>query len=158
HHILTAKEYARFLQTNPGETDSLFHELLIGVTSFFRDPDAYDALERALPLVLADRPAGYVVRAWVPGCSTGEAACSIAILLRECMERMHRHLAVQIFATDLDNAAIDVARLGLYPESIAAAVSRERLERYFTREDGAYRIRKDLREMIVFAPHNLISD
>src|SRR5262249_9026576 len=131
---------------------------LINVTSFFRDPEAFEAIEQALPTIIGDRPNGYVVRVWIPGCSTGEEAYSIAILIRECQDRLHRHFTVPIFATDLDSTAIEAARAGLYPESIASYVTGERLERFFTREEGAYRIRKDLREMIVFAPHNVTSD
>jgi two-component system, chemotaxis family, CheB/CheR fusion protein len=158
HHVATAADYAGFLEANPGELEALFHELLINVTSFFRDPEGFEALERLLPALLDERAGGQPVRVWVPGCSTGEEAYSLAILLRESMERLHKHVTVQMFATDLDPSAIEIARTGVYPDNIAGQVSPERLERFFTRDDGGYRIRKDLREMIVFAPHNVTSD
>ena len=114
-------DYVRYLQDSKVELNILFKELLIGVTSFFRDPAAFELLkEKYLPELLQNKPDDYQVRVWVPGCSSGEEAYSIAIVLRECMEAMGRHFPVQIFGTDLDEDAVGVARAGRYPESIAA--------------------------------------
>jgi two-component system, chemotaxis family, CheB/CheR fusion protein len=158
HQISSVDEYLRFAQANPRELDQLFKELLIGVTSFFRDTEAFEALSAAIPAVLASKPDDHVVRAWVTGCSTGEEAFSLAMLLREHFEGANRHNAVQIFATDLDAEAVEFARAGVFPESIASDVSPSRLERFFTAEEGCYRVNKDLREMVVFAVQDLIED
>jgi chemotaxis methyl-accepting protein methylase len=139
----------------------LFKELLIGVTNFFRDPEAWRQLEqRALPALFASRAAGEGLRAWVAGCSTGEEAYSLAIAFAETA---HEHksvggLSVQIYATDLDKDAIDKARQGLFPENIAADVSPARLARFFIKEPGGYRVNKEIRAMVIFAPQNLIMD
>jgi len=159
HQIGTIEEYLRYLQINPQEADILFRELLIGVTSFFRDPAAFDSLaESGLPKLLDPRPDGSDVRVWVPGCSTGEEAYSLAILLREYLGAQERSLRVQIFATDLDVAAIETARAGLYPSGIASDVTAERLRRWFLQEDGHYRVKKDIRDLVIFAPHDLLTD
>jgi two-component system CheB/CheR fusion protein len=158
HQIKRPNEYVRHLQENPHEIDILFKERLIGVTSFFRDPDAWEALHPHLDHLIASRPENHVLRVWVPGCATGEEAFTMAILLRESMDRVERHLDAQIFGTDLDGEAIESARTGRYPDGIAVDVSPKRLERYFLRDDGAYRVRKEIREMVVFAPQNVIKD
>jgi two-component system CheB/CheR fusion protein len=161
HQIDNIANYVRVLKENPKEIELLFKELLIGVTSFFRDPAAWEHLARDLmPSLLAERSRGSVIRAWVAGCSTGEEAYSLAIVLKETLEQLQtsRSVAVQVFATDLDRDAIEKARLGLYPETIAADVSPERLRRFFSQEDGGYRVSKDIREMVVFAPQNVIAD
>ena len=159
HQIGTIEEYLRYLQINPQEVDALFRELLIGVTSFFRDPAAFDSLAGSgLPKLLDPRPDGSDVRVWVPGCSTGEEAYSLAILLREYLSAQERSLRVQIFATDLDRAAIETARAGLYPSGIASDVTAERLRRWFVQEDGHYRVKKDIRDLVIFAPHDLLTD
>jgi two-component system CheB/CheR fusion protein len=159
HQIETPKEYLRFVQVNPPELDQLFRELLIGVTSFFRDADAFEALDvLGLRSILANRPESYVVRCWVAGCSTGEEAYSIAMLIREHLETAGVHHGVQIFATDLDPESVDFARSGLYPASIQTDVSPKRLERFFVEEDGHYRIKKDVREMVVFATQDVVED
>lgn len=160
HQIDDIAEYVRYLQESDREVSVLFKELLIGVTNFFRDREAFDALrDRVLPKLLAEKPNEYAIRVWVPGCASGEEAYSAAIVLHECMERMGRHFHVQVFATDIDEDAIDVARGGVYPESIAVDVEPERLKRYFSKEDdGQYRVRKLIREMLVFAPQNVIKD
>jgi two-component system CheB/CheR fusion protein len=152
-------EYGRYLQQNAAEVEALFQDLLIGVTQFFRDPEAFAALEsQAIPQILADKPAGALVRVWVPGCSTGEEAYSIAILLREQMEALKQRFKVQIFATDIDSRAITQARAGVYPASIAADVSPERLDRFFTHDSthSVYRIQKGIRDMLIFSEHDLI--
>ena len=158
HRLDTFKAYAQYLRSTPREAEALFQELLIGVTSFFRDPDAWQALSGPLTALLTDKPDDYVLRAWVSGCSTGEEAYSLAILIRECMDALGRSTAVQLFATDLDPAAIAHARAGYYPAGIAGDVSAQRLQRFFTREDDAYRVRREIREMLVFAPQSLIAD
>lgn len=158
HRLETLEEYARHMRTTPAEVSYLVKELLIGVTSFFRDPEAWEALAEPIEELLANKPADYVVRAWVPACATGEEAYSLAILFREAMDRAQRWLSVQIFATDLNPDAIEVARAGVYPAGISADVTPRRLSRFFTEEDGTYRVKKELREMLVFAPQNIIAD
>ena len=159
HQIESPKDYLRFVQVNPQELDLLFRELLIGVTSFFRDPDAFEALaELGFRSILNDKPEGYVMRCWVAGCSTGEEAYTIAMLLREFMDLASIHVGVQIFATDLDPEAIEHARSAIFPTSIASDVSPKRLERFFVEEDGHYRIRKEVREMVVFATQDVVED
>lgn len=156
--IKKPNQYVRYLQENPHEIDILFKELFITVTNFFRDLDAWDALTRQLEKLAKERPENYALRAWVPGCATGEEAFSLAITLRECMDKVKRHFDVQVFGTDLDADAIEAARAGQYPDGIAVDVSPKRLERYFVREDSVYRIRKEIREMAIFAPQNMIKD
>jgi two-component system CheB/CheR fusion protein len=134
-------------------------ELLINVTCFFRDAEAFAALKQdILPALLADKPDDYVFRIWVAGCSSGEEAYSIAITWRELMEEMHKNFKLQIFATDLDEDAINSARSGCYPAGIEQDVSPERLRRCFTRNALGYKVNKDIREMVVFAVQNIIKD
>ena len=159
HQMTQADHYLRYAREHPEELDTLFQELLIGVTSFFRDPEAFTVLaSTVLPALLANKRDGAPVRVWVAGCATGEEAYSLAMVLHECLEQLHKPCAVQIFATDLDAQAIDIARRGLYPEGIAADVTPERLQRYFTHEAAAYRISQELRDMVIFATHNLLTD
>jgi two-component system, chemotaxis family, CheB/CheR fusion protein len=158
HHLESVAAYVRFLEDHPAELDVLSRELLIRVTSFFRDPDAFEALGKALLDLLASRRDEHVVRVWVPGCCTGEEAYSIAMSLRECMDRLQRPSSVQIFATDLDAEAIHVARAGVYPLGIAEDVSPGRLERFFVRQGESFRVKQEIREMLVFAPQSLIED
>ena len=161
HQIEKMAAYVRFLQENSQELDLLFKELLIGVTSFFRDPGVWEQLgKQGIPALLAARPPGLVLRAWVPGCSTGEEAYSLAIVLQEAVEELksHRKFAIQVFATDLDRDAVDKARQGVFPSNVAADVSEERLQRFFIKEERGYRVRKEIRELVTFAPQNLIMD
>jgi two-component system CheB/CheR fusion protein len=161
HQINKLADYVRYLQENSQELDLLFKELLIGVTSFFRDPAAWQQLRlKALPALITNHPAGRPLRAWVAGCSTGEEAYSLAMMFKEAMEKLkpRKNFAVQIYATDLDRDAIDKARQGVFPENISADVSRERLSRFFIKEERGYRVRTEIREMVIFAPHNLIQD
>ncbi|MFT7617400.1 MAG: two-component system CheB/CheR fusion protein [Planctomycetota bacterium] len=153
------QDYVEYLRNSPEEVDILFKELLIGVTNFFRDPQVFELLSNSVfPRLLAEKPDGYTLRVWVAGCSTGEEAYSIAIALHECMGA-HRKLNLQMFATDIDEEAINVARTGLYPASIEEDVSEERLSRYFISEsDGQYRVNKTIRAMLVFACQNVIKD
>ena len=162
HRIPDIATYVRYLQENLQERELLFHELLIGVTSFFRDPAAWDCLKNeALPALLAGRKHGEPLRAWVAGCSTGEEAYSLAIVLREALEEARPPLsgAFQVFATDLDRNAVDKARQAVYPANIVADVPAERLRRYFVKDDhGRYRVGKEIRESVIFAPQSIIMD
>jgi two-component system CheB/CheR fusion protein len=159
HQIKKMSAYVRYLQENSQELNLLFKELLIGVTNFFRDPTAWEQLRaQAIPALLADRPPGRALRAWVPGCSTGEEAYSLAIALREALDELKPkgNFPIQIFATDLDKDAIEKARQGVFPSNISADVSEARLKRFFTKEEHGYRMRKEIRELVIFAPQNLI--
>jgi chemotaxis methyl-accepting protein methylase len=161
HRINKMADYVRYLQENSQELDLLFKELLIGVTSFFRDPGVWEQLrDQAIPALLTSRSPGQTVRAWVPGCSTGEEAYSLAIVLKEAIEKFNPKgkFTIQVFATDLDRDALDKARQGVFPANIAADVSEERLKRFFAKEDHGYRVRKEIRETVIFAPQNLIMD
>jgi len=161
HQLATIQGYAHFLEANPAEVDLLFKELLIGVTSFFRDPAVWKLLgQEVFPSLFRDRPEGHCFRAWVPGCSTGEEAYGLAIVFREALAEVRPplHCTLQIFATDLDRDAIARARRGLFKPGIAAEVGPERLERSFQAEEGGYRVRQEIREMVVFAPQNLVMD
>jgi two-component system, chemotaxis family, CheB/CheR fusion protein len=161
HQIEKLASYVRYLRENPRELELLFKELLIGVTNFFRDPPAWEHLRKeALPALVRKRAQGRMLRAWVAGCSTGEEAYSLAIALRETVEdlKLASHLSIQIFATDLDREAIEKARQASYPANIAADVSPERLRRFFQQYDTGYRVRKEIREMVVFAPQNIVMD
>jgi two-component system CheB/CheR fusion protein len=162
HQIETIDRYVRYLQKNPMEVEALFHEFIIGVTNFFRDPEAFKALEeQVIPELFSNKPAGAVIRVWVPGCSTGEEAYSIVILLQERLEKLKQGFKVQVFATDIDSQAITTARAGLYPASIATDISPpERLAHFFTAEpDGnTYRINKTIRDKIVFSEHDVTRD
>jgi two-component system CheB/CheR fusion protein len=161
HQVERQEEYVRLLQQEPAEVESLFRDLLIGVTSFFRDPGAFAALkEQAIPKLFAGKPPGAPIRVWVPGCSTGEEAYSIAILLQEHLHAVKQTAKIQVFATDIDHQAVEQARSGLYPASIAADVSPERLAQFFTQEPGgsAYRMHKSIRDMLVFSEQDVIKD
>ncbi len=161
HQVGKISGYVRYLQENPQELGILFKELLIGVTNFFRDKTAWEQMAaKAIPMLLKDRPAGSTLRAWVAGCSTGEEAYSLAITFKETLKRLKYtdNISLQIYATDLDKDAIDKARLGLFPENIIADVSPARLTRFFVKEEGGYRVNKEIRSMVVFAPQNLIMD
>jgi two-component system CheB/CheR fusion protein len=161
HQITKMAGYVRYLQENSQELDLLFKELLIGVTNFFRDPAVWEELRtKVIPALLASRAPGHALRAWVPGCSTGEEAYSLAMVFREAVEALKpkASFVLQIFATDLDRDAIDKARQGLFPANITADVSPARLKRFFTKEDRGYRVRREIREMVIFAPQNIIMD
>ncbi|MGY6274511.1 CheR family methyltransferase [Methylomonas sp. MgM2] len=159
HQIKNAPTYVRFLQENPVEIDKLFKELLINVTNFFRDQEAFDALlDNALPKLLQDKPDNYEFRIWVVGCASGEEAYSLAILFKEAIENAGKAFNFQIFATDLDQSSINRARYGTYPAGIAADVSPQRLERFFTLIDNQYRVNQSLRDRVIFATQNVIQD
>jgi len=159
HAIDSSDIYVRYLKEHPGEVQLLFKELLIGVTSFFRDPEAYAVLKKeVLPRLFEGKQAGSVFRLWVVACSSGEEAYSLAICLREFLDESRRDCKVQLYSTDIDDEAITFARAGIYPPNIAADVSSERLRRFFVKEESGYRVKKDIREMIVFACQNVIKD
>ena len=161
HQIDDLATYARFLQGNPQELQVLFKELLIGVTRFFRDPESWEELREQIASAIAgDHLDGRPMRAWIAGCSTGEEAYSLAIVFKEAQRNLRATTdsSLQVFATDLDGDAIERARQGVYPANIAVDVSPERLSHFFTEEENGYRVRQDIRDMVVFAPHNLISD
>jgi two-component system CheB/CheR fusion protein len=155
HQLGDIGNYVHFLRSNPHEAQLLFKELLIGVTSFFRDPPLWEQIEaEVFPAILAAHPEGATLRAWTPACSTGEEAYSLAIAFRETLDRLkpNAHYALQIFATDLDSDAIDKARAGAYPLNIAADLSEDRLRHYFVQQEDHYKVRKEIREMVTFAP------
>jgi len=149
--------YIRLLQENPAEIKNLFKEFLIGVTNFFRDPESFENLKKVLSELVKSKPDNSQIRIWVPGCSTGEEAYSIAIILRECMNEARKNFNVQIFATDIDNNAIEKARTGSFP-GILSDLGKERLNRFFTSDGNLFYIRKEIREMIIFAPQSIIKD
>jgi two-component system CheB/CheR fusion protein len=166
HQIKAIENYVKYLQQSPAEVESLFRDLLIGVTNFFRAPEAFGAPESR---VIAQLPAAGsaaanegkgVIRIWICGCSTGEEAYSVAILLREQLDLTGRNNGVQIFATDIDSRAITVARVGIFPMTIAADMTPERLSRFFVAQpDGSgYRVRKHIREMLVLSEHDVNKD
>jgi two-component system CheB/CheR fusion protein len=158
-NIAGTDEYAEQLRQDPTERGLLQRDLFISVTSFFRDPGSFDALNRLVfPAMVQNRPAGTTIRIWVPGCATGEEAYSIGIALQEYSKAAGVIFPVQIFASDISGAAIEKARSGKYPENIAADVSAERLNRHFRKIEGGYQVSKELRELCVFSRHNLIDD
>jgi len=159
HQIKKLMDYVRFLRLNQHEVDNLFKDLLIGVTRFFRDSVAFDVLKsKILPLLLKTKPKDYGVRVWVPACSTGEEAYSIAIILRECMDKMKKNFNVQIFGTDIDLNALEIARSGVYSETISVDVNAERLKKFFLKDKNNYKINKEIRSMVVFGEQNIIKN
>lgn len=163
HHIDDVTVYARYVKANAAELQALFREILINVTSFFRDPEAFIALKQSiLPPLLAGKAVDDLFRVWVAGCATGEEAYSIAIVMRELMDELQvtgrPPVHVQIYATDLDDDAIAVARAGRYPPNISQDLTPDRLRRFFSKDDAGYTVKKDIREMVVFAVHNIIKD
>jgi two-component system CheB/CheR fusion protein len=161
HQIDKIANYIRFLQENPAELDILFKELLIGVTNFFRDTLVWDKMKNEiLPGLFNEMPNGQVIRAWIIGCSTGEEAYSLAIVFKEAVEKLKndKKISLQIFATDIDVDAIDIARKGIFSSNILADVSPERINQYFTKDGNVYHVNSNIREMILFAPHNVIKD
>ena len=159
HKIENIKTYYRYLQENTSEGTRLFKELLILVTNFFRDPAALEMLStKVIPDILAHKEDGAQLRVWVPGCATGEEALSIAMLITEAMEKLNKHPILQVFATDIDPDAIERARSAEYPESIASDVSPERLKRFFIKKNGTFKAKKEIRDSIVFAVQDLVTD
>lgn len=154
-------DYVTYLQKNPEEIDLLFRDVLIGVTSFFRDPEAFESLRtQILQKFRAHPPNQNVFRAWCPGCATGEEAFSLAILIRECLEECHLEdrIRIQIYGTDIGSEGIEFARKGRYPQNIVADVPPAWLKKWFVEEGNSYVVHKDIRESVIFAVQNLISD
>jgi len=149
--------YVKLLRKHPDEPEQLFREFLIRVTTFFRDHDAFDAVARWIPEILS-QDAGKETRIWVPGCATGEEAYTLAILFQEALSLSAQSHKVQIFATDLDDQAITIARTGRYPESIANDIPAALLDRYFIKENGEYRVSKPIRDICLFSTHDLVKD
>lgn len=161
HQLTRGADYLRYLRESPQEAELLFNELLIGVTSFFRDPPVWAQLKaEVIPALLESNSPGAVLRAWMPACSTGEEAYTLAMTFKEALEesRLESRCSLQIFASDLDRAAIATARAGTYALSIAAEVSQQRLKRFFHEDPDGFRVNAELRDMLVFAEHNVIND
>jgi two-component system CheB/CheR fusion protein len=157
--LRSAEEYVDHLRHDRDEAAALFKELLIGVTQFFRDPESFEALaQQVLPQVFADRPPTDPVRIWVPGCATGEEAYTLAMIVRERMDTLARPTEVQIFASDINERALAVARGGVYPLSIAEDVPAERLKRFFLKAGSQYHVTREVRELCLFSAHDLIRD
>ena len=159
NHVLDGAAYLALLADDPVELDRLYADLLINVTGFFRDEATFQKLASAvLPEVLRDHPGDQPFRVWVAGCATGEEAYSLVMLLTEVSESLGRRLRIQLFATDLDEDALGIAREGVYTDTIEADVTSERLARFFVKEDHTYRVLPETREAVVFARHDLLSD
>lgn len=157
--IETLDEYAGVLRNDSGETAALIKDLMINVTSFFRDPEAWQTLqEKVIEPMIANRENQSSIRVWTPGCSTGEEAYSIAMLVTEQAEAAGKQFNLKVFATDAQEGNLQKARAGIYPEAALSGFLPERLKRFFDKVDGSYQVRKDLRDMVVFAPHNLLRD
>ena len=157
-NIDSIAEYNRYLKENAAEVKALLKDLLISVTSFFRDPEAFAALKERLCQTLREKPSTAELRVWVAGCASGEEAYSIAMIISECLSQLDKRLPVQMYATDIDTFALSTARTGIYPESIAADVSPERLKTFFIRHENTWQVNKNLREMVIFAPQDFIKD
>ena len=158
-NAVSLDDYSKLLQEDARELDALYHDLLIGVTRFFRDEEAYAVLEhKVLPELIRQRPIEEEFRLWVAGCATGEEAYSLAILIRELLERAQRPCNAKVFATDVHRKSLEIASLGGYNEESLASMTPDRLQRFFTRKEGRYHVSSELRQMVVFAPHNIIKD
>jgi two-component system CheB/CheR fusion protein len=157
--IQSIDEYYSYIRDDPEEANNLYNSLLIGVTRFFRDRDAFDIIKsKVIPEILAGKTEISPIRVWIAGCSTGEEAYTMAILFKEHMDIVHKNINVKIFATDVDSNAIEYASAGLYPDSIAEDVSLERLNRYFIKKKDTYQVTKNIREMVIFSIHNVINN
>jgi two-component system CheB/CheR fusion protein len=159
--IQSMSNYQRYLRNNPEEAKLLFKAIIIGVTNFFRDPEAFELLKKKyIPELIEKVPKGSTLRAWVPGCSTGEEAYSLAIIFLECLQKakFRGNYKIQIFATDIDLEMVEKARRGIFPAGIASEVSPKRLENYFTKVEDGYQIKKEVRDTVLFAVQNVIMD
>jgi len=158
-NVKTVKEYSKLLSKRKDEVIILYKDLLINVTSFFRDPETFKYIQTTgLPKLLKSKKTGESLRVWIPACSTGEEAYSIAMILTELQEGKKNKVPIQIFATDLSDQAIDDARIGEYSKANVSSISKKRLDQFFVKTGDDYRIAKSLREMCVFAPHNILRD
>ena len=159
HKLNTLEEYLKFLQQNPNEVNSLYQDILIHVTRFFRDPESFQVLDQqAFASICGNRADNTPIRMWIPGCATGEEAYSVAIAIQEHLGDQAAGTPVQVFGTDVSEVAIEHARAAVYPESISADVSAERLRRFFTKNDGSYRINKSIRDLCIFARQDITRD
>ncbi|HET9401345.1 MAG TPA: chemotaxis protein CheB [Candidatus Acidoferrales bacterium] len=159
HKIDRLADYLKFLRENPGELRALYQDLLINVTSFFRNPTVFDALKaKVFPAIFKNRTGDAAIRIWTPGCATGEETYSLAIALLEFLGDRAQHIQVQFFGTDVSDASVSKARAGFYTENIHGDVSAERLRRFFIKAEGGYRVSKNIRDLCIFAQHNVLSD
>ena len=159
HQIDDVLQYLHYMHDHPEEVKLLFREFLIGVTSFFRNAEAFEIIKKKiLPKIMEGKPENYELRVWTPGCATGEEVYSIAMIIREYMDELKHNFKVQIFGTDIDEEAISRARSGLYPGNIGLDVNAQRLKRFFIKEENEYRIKKDIRDDVVFAVQNVTKD
>src|SRR5881296_758519 len=159
HGVGTLEAYRRYLEEHPSQVQALSNDLLVNVTRFFRDADAFRILQRSVfPSIIKQRPADAPIRVWAPGCATGEEAYSLAIELLECLGDESGTVPIQLFGTDVSETSIAKARAGVYPENIELDVTAARLRRFFVKLDGQYQVRKSVRELCVFARHNLATD
>ncbi len=159
NQISSINDYVRYLNENPSEVDTLYNEMLIGVTNFFRDQEAFEILkEKVIPKIFEQKNQGDTVRIWISACSTGEETYSVAMIIREFLDLIKIHYDVKIFASDIDENAIKIAGAGVYPESILGDISKERMRRFFVKKGNNYQVTKELRSMILFTTHNVIKD
>ncbi|MGB9979198.1 CheR family methyltransferase [Methanobacterium sp.] len=159
HQLDSLNEYYNYIEKHPNEINTLFNDLLINVTSFFRDSNAFDIFEKELiSEVLDKKVSGDTVRIWIPGCATGEEVYSVAVIIYEYMEKSGKHLKVRIFGTDIDDNAILTARSSVYPCKIAEDITSERLNKFFIKKDDNYKVKKNIREMAIFALHDILID
>jgi two-component system CheB/CheR fusion protein len=159
HKLDKLDDYVRYVQANPTEIKALYQDMLINVTSFFRNPAVFEAMKTAVfPKLLKSRTADSPIRIWTPGCASGEETYSVAIALLESLGDKASQTTIQMFGTDISETSITKARAGIYPENIQGDVSPERLRRFFTRAEGGYRISKSIRDMCIFAQHNVLND
>ena len=156
--IDTVANYLKFLRENPTEIEALMKNFLIQVTSFFRDKEGFESLKQKICQMLKDKPEGSQLRAWVPGCSTGEETYSIAIIIMECIQESGHRYDLHVFGTDLDAEAIAIARAGTYPSAITKNIAQKRLDEFFSKVDNSYQIKKNVRENVIFAVHDIVTD
>ena len=149
--------YIGLLKSDPDELNTLYKDLLIGVTEFFRDPDAFELLEKTVVAELVDAATESGLQIWVPGCATGEKAYSLAIMFQECARARNRDIDIKVFATDVHRASLEKAGARLYAAGSVTDVRPDRLNRYFTKSGDEYRVSSDLRQMVIFAPHNVVN-
>ncbi|MGH9733640.1 MAG: chemotaxis protein CheB [Candidatus Acidiferrales bacterium] len=159
HKMDDIRDYVKYVRSTPAEIRALYQDMLINVTSFFRNPAVFEDLKNEIfPAILKNRAKEASIRVWTPGCASGEETYSVAIALIECLGVRASHTSVQLFGTDVNDASVARARAGVYPENIESDVSAERLQRFFTKTENEYRISKNIRDMCIFAQHNLLND